>query len=126
MAKRVIRSVDQTRTELLAIDELFVLKGEGDAGHYIAFLYDYNVPPECCPVCGETRLKAHNLFPRTYTDYIMEENTPRVIELEYRFYKYRCLNPDCGRVFPADISFASVNSKVTNRMENKIADAVIR
>ena len=123
MAKRLLRPVDQTRTEQLAIDELYVVKGEGDADNYVAWLYDDR--PECCPVCNEKAFKVHDRFSRTYTDYIDEGNDPRIINLEYQFYKYRCLNPECGRIFAAEISFATVNDNVTHRLENRIADMVI-
>lgn len=125
MARRVKRSRDSERTAQLAIDELFVMKAEGDADHYVALLYDYDMLPECCPVCGGSKIKVHDLFSRTYTDYIMEDNVPRIINLLYEFYKYRCMNPECGRVFAADISFATVNDNVTHRLEDRIAKAVI-
>ena len=123
MAKRVIRLEDRARTELLAMDELFVVKDEGDQNNYVVWLYDDL--PESCSVCMGKEFRVHNLFSRTYTDYIMEDNVPRIISLVYEFYKYRCMNPECGRIFAADISFATVNDNVTHRLEDRIAEFVI-
>lgn len=123
MAKRAIRQEDRPRTERLAMDELFVVKGRGDEKNYVAWLYDD--VPECCTACNGKTFKVHDRFSRTYTDYIMEDSVPKIISLIYEFYKYRCLNPDCGRIFAADISFATVNDNVTHRLEDKIAELVI-
>ncbi len=125
MARRVLRPVDSGRTEQLAMDELFVVKGKGDTDHYVAWLYNYDEFPKECPACGGNRMMVHDRFPRTYMDYIIEEGVPRIIHLDYQFYKYRCLNHECGRIFPAEITFATVNDNVTHRLEDKIAELVI-
>ena len=125
MPRRILRQFDPVRTEMLDIDELRVVKGLGDAEHYVAWLYDYDMLPGCCPVCSGQEVKVHDRFSRIYTDCIMEENAPRIIELEYDFYKYRCKNPECRRIFAAEISFASVNDNVTYRLENRISESVI-
>lgn len=123
MARRTHRHEDPARTEILAIDELFVEKGKGNQDFYYTYLYDDI--PECCPVCGGKEIKTHNLFSRNYTDYIIENGSPRIITQIYEFYKYRCLNPDCNRVFSADINFATIHDNVTRRLEDKIAEMVI-
>ena len=124
MAKRISRSIDSARSDLLAIEELFVVKGEGDSDNYVAWLCDEI--PDCCPFCLGKKFKNHNLFSHTYRDYIREDNVPRIINLKYEFYKYRCLNHDCGRIFAKEIPFATVRDNVTLRLENFIADSVIR
>ena len=92
MAKRISRPMDSARTDLLAIEELFVVKGKGDENNYVAWLNDEI--PDCCPACMGKEFRNHNLFSHTYTDYIKDENGIRIITLRYEFYKYRCLNPD--------------------------------
>lgn len=114
---------DQVRTELLAIDELLVLKGKGNDEVYYARSIDDH--PDCCPRCGGTALKVQNSFSREYRDYIMVGNTPKIITLIYCFYKFHCLNPECRHIFAPEISFASIDSNVTYRLEKKIVDMVI-
>ena len=43
----------------------------------------------------------------------------------YGFYKYRCMDPECRHIFTLPISFATVNDKVTHRLEDRIADMVL-
>ena len=125
MPRREQLPLDAVRTDLLAIDELFVVRGLGDSDNYEAWQYEYEEKPDCCPVCSGKEIKVQNKFSRIYTDYIIEDNMPRIIDLKYHFYKYRCKNPDCGRVFQTEISFATVNDHVTHRLEDKIAELVI-
>lgn len=125
MPRRMLRPLDSVRTDLLAIDELFVVRGQGDNNNYVAWRYEYEEKPVCCPICSGKEIKAHDKFSRTYMDYIMEGNVPKIINLKYEFYKYRCKNPVCGRVFQAEISFATINDHVTHRLEDKIAELVI-
>lgn len=124
MAKRISRSIDSARTDLLAIEELFVVKGKGDSDNYVAWLCDEI--PDCCPFCFGKNFKNQNLFSHTYTDCIKEDNVPRIINLKYEFYKYRCQNPDCRRIFAKEIPFATVRDNVTLRLEKLVADSVIR
>ena len=42
MAKRISRPMDSARTDLLAIEELFVVKGKGDENNFVAWLNDEN------------------------------------------------------------------------------------
>ncbi len=123
MAKRISRPVESARTDLLAIEELFVVKGKGDENNYVAWLNDEI--PDCCPACLGKEFRNHNLFSHTYTDYIKDDNGIRIITLRYEFYKYRCLNPECGRIFAKEIPFAAGRDNVTSRLEKLIADSVI-
>lgn len=123
MAQRLLRRDDPARTEQLAIDELFVLKGMGDAAYFYTWLEDD--PPECCPLCGGTKLKTQNRFSRVYKDCVTTGSVLQVITLDYGFYKYRCLNPECRHIFSQPIHFATVNDNVTRRLEDTIADMVI-
>ncbi len=123
MPQRVHRREDQARTDLLALNELIVLKGKGDPDHFYAWLDD--LAPEHCPLCNGSEIKVQNLFSHTYTDCIMEGTAPRVISLTYEFYKYRCKNPECRHIFAPEITFASVNSNLTRRLEKQIASMVI-
>lgn len=124
MARRLKRQSDDRRSQLLAIEELTVLKGIGDDSHYHTRLEtEY---PECCPRCGGANLKTHGSFSRNYTDCIMNGNTLQAITMVYQFHKYRCMNPDCRHIFAPEIGFASVNDNVTYRLEDMIADMVIK
>ena len=60
MARRSRREEDSRRTELLAIDELFVLKGTGDENTFHAWLYDDR--PDCCPFCDGAEKNAGTLM----------------------------------------------------------------
>lgn len=123
MPKRIIRQLDEERTALLDHDELFVLRGQGDASNYFAWLQDQEV--EKCPLCGSEVLKVQDLFPKSYFDIIEENGQKRIITLIYQFYKYRCLNRACRHIFAKEIHFASQNDNVTYRLENEIAKMVM-
>ena len=123
MAKRPKRQSDDDRTELLGLDELFVLKGLGDQNNYFAWQHEYE--PECCPLCGGDVIKIQDHFSKTYTDYIDDGGRPRMIRLNYEFFKYRCLNDHCRHIFANQIGFASKNDRVTFRLENEISRMVM-
>ena len=123
MAKHALRQEDEERTELLGQDELFVEKGEGNDIYYTAWLHDPEI--ECCPHCESDAVKTQGLFSKTYLDLVSDGQKKKVIQLEYEFYKYRCLNKDCGHVFSKPIHFASRRDNVTFRLENEIAQRVL-
>lgn len=124
MARRSIRHWDEDRTALLDLDELFVIKGQGDSNNYFGWLQDQEV--DRCPMCGSDFIKVQDLFPKTYYDVIDDHGTKRIITLIFQFYKYRCLNGNCRHIFAKDIRFASQNDNVTYRLEDEIAKRVIR
>ncbi len=123
MAKHALRQEDEGRTGLLGQDELFVQKGEGNDIYYTAWLHDPEI--ECCPHCGSDAVKTQGLFSKTYFDLVSEGKKKKVIQLDYEFYKYRCLNKDCGHVFSKPVHFASRRDNVTFRLENEIAQRVL-
>ena len=123
MARKSIRHWDDDRTALLDLDELFVIKGQGDNRNYFVWLQDQEV--EHCPICGGDTIKNHDLFSKTYYDIIDDHGNKRIITMTFQFYKYRCLNPDCRHIFAKNISFASQNDNVTYRLEEEIARRVI-
>lgn len=123
MAKRIFRQKDKWRTELLGQDELFVQKGKGSDTYYNAWLHDPEI--ECCPRCGSDAVKTQDLFSKTYLDLVSDGRKKNVIQLEYEFYKYRCLNKDCRHVFSKPVHFASRRDNVTFRLENEIAQQVL-
>ena len=123
MAKHIFRREDEGRTELLGQDELFVQKGKGSDTYYNAWLHDPEI--ECCPRCGSDAVKTQDLFSKTYLDLVSEGEKKKVIQLEYEFYKYRCLNKDCRHVFSKPVCFASRRDNVTFRLENEIAQRVL-
>ena len=123
MAKHIFRREDEGRTELLGQDELFVQKGKGSDTYYNAWLHDPEI--ECCPRCGSDAVKTQDLFSKTYMDLVSEGEKKKVIQLEYEFYKYRCLNKDCRHVFSKPVCFASRRDNVTFRLENEIAQRVL-
>ena len=123
LVKRSKRLWDDDRTELLDQAELWVEKGKGGRNYYIAWLIDSDV--DTCPLCGSSVIKVHDLFSKTYIDLIYMDGQKRVISLEYKFYKWRCLNEKCRHVFAHDIQFATKYDNVTHRLENEIARLVI-
>lgn len=123
MARQSTRNWDLDRTALLDLDELFVIKGQGDNSNYFGWLQEQEV--DCCPICGGGALKVQDLFPKTYYDIIDDHGNKRIITLIFQFYKYRCLNPACRHIFAKDIRFASQNDNVTYRLQDEIARSVI-
>ena len=124
MPRRVDRSVDFNRTELLGIDELFVQRGKGNDEYFVTWQHESAAQP--CPYCGSQDYKTHDLFGREYIDVIRQGDSFQSVKILYEFYKYRCLNPDCGKIFHNSIDFASINDNVTHRLENTVADLVIK
>lgn len=124
MAKHVFRRADEERTELLGHDELFVQKGKGSDTYYNAWLHDPEI--ECCPRCRSDAIKTQDLFSKTYLDLVSDGQKEKVIQLEYEFYKYRCLNKTCGHIFSKPVCFASRRDNVTIRLENEISQRVLR
>lgn len=123
MGRRRTRLWDDERTELLDQSELWVQKGKGGKNYFRAWLVEPDV--ETCPICGGDVIKVQDLFSKNYNDMISEGGQKRVISLEYRFYKWRCLNDRCRHIFAKDIGFATKYDNVTHRMEDEIARMVI-
>lgn len=123
MGRRRTRLWDDKRTELLDQSELWVQKGKGGQNYFRAWLVEPDV--ETCPICGGDVIKVQDLLSKTYNDMISDGGQKRVISLEYRFYKWRCLNEKCRHIFAKDIGFATKYDNVTHRMENEIARLVI-
>lgn len=123
MGRQKIRQWDEERTILLGHDELLVQQGVGDSRNYVA--WNHEIYCETCPECGSSNIKTQNLFSKNYIDCIWQNNRWRTVSLEYRFYKFRCQQTDCGHVFAKEISFASKRDNVTYRMGNEIAKAII-
>lgn len=123
MAKRIFREWDEERTALLGQDKLFVQNGKGGANYYCAWLKEPEV--EQCPVCGGEVIRIQDLFSKTYLELICEGERKRVIQLQYNFYKWRCLNGDCRHIFAKGIDFASRYDHVTYRLEDEIAHRVM-
>lgn len=123
MGRRRTRLWDDDRTELLGQSELWVQKGKGGQNYFRAWLVEPDA--ETCPICGGDVIKVQDLFSKTYNDIISDGSQKRVISLEYRFYKWRCLNEKCRHIFAKDIGFATKYDNVTHRMENEIARMVI-
>ena len=121
MARTRKFSYDSEHTEILAQAELFVEKVLPSNDIYI--VRSHSLPPECCPLCRGTSLKTHRNFKKYYVDYLPENKRP--VTLEYNFYKYRCLNPECRHIFSNPISFAATNDHVTHRLEEQIGKWVI-
>ena len=123
MAKRPARLPDEDRTELLGLDELFVLKGRGDRNNLFAWQHEHEA--DSCPLCGGKVIKIQDRFSKTYFDYIFDDGRQRVISLTYEFFKYRCLNAECRHIFAKEIEFASKYDNVTYRLKNAISRKVI-
>lgn len=123
MAKRIFREWDEERTALLGQDKLFVQNGKGGANYYYAWLKEPEV--ERCPICGGEVIRIQDLFSKTYQELICKGERKRVIQLQYNFYKWRCLNSECRHIFAKEIDFASRLDNVTYRLEDEIARRVM-
>lgn len=123
VSRRRKRLWDDNRTELLGQSELLVEKGKGGQNYFRAWLIESDV--DACPLCGGSVIKVQDLFSKTYYDLVCENDRKRVISLEYRFYKWRCLNEKCKHIFAHDIGFATKYDNVTHRMEDEIANLII-
>lgn len=124
MPKRRARLWDESRTKLLAHPELFVQEGKGNDRHYQVWLQEAEV--EYCPVCRGKVIKVQNLYSKTFIDCIRVDDSLHAIFMDYNFYKYRCLNTDCGHIFAKVIKFATGDDRVTGRVEDEVARLVIR
>lgn len=112
---RKLKHESKRLTELLAINGLTAIGGsEYDIK---AMSPDTALPP--CIEC-EGPVENHGRFPRTFIDVITKDGNKQFARLHYYFYKYRCLDPECGAVFQKQITFAKENSKTTKRYENEI------
>lgn len=123
MGKRIIRQWNEERTELLAQNELFVQTGKGSNKYFSAWLQEPEV--ESCPWCFSKAIKTQDLFSKTYLDLVHENDKSYVINLEYCFHKFRCLNDECRHIFAKEIHFASKYDNITYRLENEIARLVM-
>lgn len=123
MARHIFHQKDAERTELLDQQELFVERGEGNERYFKVWPYEPDV--DGCPFCKGSAVKTQNYFSKVYFDVISEENKKRVVQIEYTFRKFRCMNPHCGRIFPKAIQFADCRDHVTKRLENEIIHLVI-
>ncbi len=113
---RKIKNCDEKLDDQLNIEEI-VATG-GDARHIYAMNLDNTMP--VCPECGGP-VKNHGRFKRSYIDILInEDENPQIIELDYFFYKYRCLDEDCPTVFQKPIEFARENARVTRRLEDHL------
>ena len=124
VSRRRSRLWDDDRTELLNLSELLVEKGTGGRNYFRVWLIESDV--DACPLCGSNIIKVHDLFSKTYNDLICEGGQKRIISLEYKFYKWRCLNEKCKHIFARDISFATKYDNVTHRLEDEIAHLIIK
>ena len=122
MGRHRTRPWDPDRTALLDQPELWVQKNGGQ-NYFRAWLVEQDV--DSCPLCDSKVIKVQDLFSKTYTDLISDGGQKRVISLEYRFYKWRCLNEKCRHIFARDISFATKYDNVTHRMEDEIVRLVV-
>lgn len=78
---------------------------------------DTVLPP--CAECGKP-IENHSKFKRTLIDVVSIDGHKQFARLHYYFYKYRCLDPECGAVFQKPVSFVKDNSKTTKRYEDEV------
>lgn len=116
MAKpRKLKKTNNILTELLSIPEL---KATGGDEHDISAMS----PDTALPVCAECGgpVENHGKFKRTLIDVIKKDEKKQFARLHYYFYKYRCLDPECGAVFQKPVGFVNENSKTTKRYEDEV------
>ena len=116
MAKgRKLKKVSNKTTELLDIDELKAISS-GD------YEIEAMSPDTEMPLCIECNgpVENHGRFCRELIDVVQEDEKKRFARLQYYFYKYRCLDPECSTVFQKPVNFVSENGKVTKRYENEV------
>ena len=123
MGRRTKRQWDDDRTDLLDQPELWVEKAKSGKNYFRAWLVESEV--ESCPLCGSDVIKVQDLFSKTYADLVSDGIQKRVISLEYRFYKWSCLNDKCRHIFARETGFATKYDNVTHRLEDEIARRVI-
>ena len=110
-----LKNVSKRLTKLLDIGELVAVGGD-----------EYNIkamsPDTEMPVCAECGKPAenHGRFERTLIDVVTVDGRKQFARLHYYFYKYRCLDKECGAVFQKPIGFAKENSKTTKRYEDEV------
>ena len=63
MGKKIRRSWDVERTELLDQPELSVESGKGRPDYFYGWNFDPDI--EACPLCGSQVIKMHDLFSKT-------------------------------------------------------------
>lgn len=115
---RKLKYYDQELDAQLDIEELAATGG--DSHHIFAMCHDTSTP--VCPRCGGP-VENHGKFKRLYIDVTTDEDgNHQIVELDYLFYKYRCLDDECPTVFQKEIDFARENAHLTRRMENYIIE----
>lgn len=115
--------IDYERTQLLGLGELQVLACQSSDERYV--VENVMLSPDTCPRCGSEERKEQNSFSKEYLDFLPHSGAGKIITLEYRFKKYRCLNTDCRHIFRQEIAFASRDDRVTHRLEDEIARLII-
>lgn len=112
---RKLKKKNTALTELLGMPGLTAIGGDE---HDIKAMS----PDTAMPVCVECGGPVENRgkFERTLMDVITVDGDKRFARLHYYFYKYRCLDPDCGAVFQKPIEFVKENSKATKRYEDEV------
>lgn len=116
MAKpRKLKKKDRALTELLNMPGLTAVGGNE---HDIEAMSPDTAMPLCAECCGP--VENHGRFARTLIDIVSVDGEKQFARLHYYFYKYRCLNPECGAVFQKPIEFVKENSKTTKRYEDEV------
>ncbi|MCI8292048.1 MAG: transposase [Hespellia sp.] len=116
MAKpRKLKKVSERLTKILAIDELKAIGGDE---YDIQAMSPDTAVPQCIECNGQ--VENHGRFCRTLRDIITIDGKKRFAKLHYYFYKYRCLNDECGAVFQKTVHFVKENAKITKRYENEV------
>lgn len=112
---RKLKKKDKALTELLDMPELTAIGGDE---HDIEAMS----PDTAMPVCAECGgpVENHGKFDRTLIDVVSVDGYKQFARLHYYFYKYRCLDPECGAVFQKPIDFVKENSKTTKRYEDEV------
>lgn len=113
---RKIKNISKDLTELLDNEELKVIEGSNS--------YDYVVmsPDTGVPICIECsgKVKNQGKFHKTYIDVVTLNDQKQFARLHYYFYKYLCLNEDCGALFQKTMRFASEKARITKRYEDEV------
>lgn len=112
---RKLKKKNRELTQLLNMPGLTAI---GGSEHDIeAMSPDTTVP--VCVECGGV-VENHGRFDRTLIDVVDIDGHKQFARLHYYFYKYRCLDPECGAVFQKPINFVKENSKTTKRYEDEV------
>ena len=113
---RKIKNISKELTELLDNEELKVIEGSN--------CYDYVVmsPDTGVPICIECsgKVKNQGRFNKTYIDVVTINKQKQFARLHYYFYKYLCLNEECGALFQKPMHFASEKARITRRYEDEV------